>query len=766
MYADKMDRGEEDPSLDEMKRPPTPKFSTNASQKQKPQEWSETPRTPNIATTISRTLPLPRTADSTTIMILGPSGSGKTSLINRFVKEAFPVGCGEIGPFTTKFQSSESPITIISGSLKRPFYFIDSPGFGTNNLSNPDILKQLVIHQAEAAKSNSGALSGVLYLHPQSENLACEKLRQNLEALACLFGESWLSHFTFAIVSDVANESDGIEELKSSSSPYHPFHAAGAKFRHLHLPFQLIPTRKVLLEFEPIPALEPRFYAPVRSNKITDSLMDELLAPQQAATTNKTGFPDKAVVEVPEPTHQRPRSLVHEAEAELKSSADELPVPRQVTTKSKISRPGKFAEEAPEASRQQSRLSIDEPKSELASLVDKLQASHQAITANKTGHSDKVSPRALEPSRQQHQPPIHEPKAKIKSSVDRLQAPPKAAATNKTGRPSRVALEEPEPSHLQPRPIINEPRTEHKLLLAQLEQAQLENAILRSELQLNDNTEQSKILQLLEDINHAVDAFGRSIAEYMFDQYGTRFEKDDPTTLDAAHISTLRAQFGHQGGKPSLLMSSKSVGLHIEDFLDFALRGFVLQKLCKDVFIPFHPTLTKAEPSFMSSLYKKVRGQASPAVAAKWRMSTFLALSMGQKLHESAINEQVNSLVTGSGGIQELLNNIFGRSNPVTLADNHRSQLRDIFTLAWEFNHVLKAEVLALGDFQPLFCEPGIPFDPTRMVAFEPNQRAVPEVALSTVKLGLTLSYSKESGNDANPSVILQATVVTPAVYG
>ncbi|KAH7336862.1 hypothetical protein B0J17DRAFT_665151 [Rhizoctonia solani] len=620
-----------------------------------------------------------------------------------------------MGLCTTKFQRWESPITI--GTSKRPFYLIDSPGFGTNTLSNPNILKQLVAYQADAAKSNSGTLSGVLYLHPQSDNLACEKLGQNLEALVRLFGEPWLSYFTFAIVGDVTDESDAVQQLQDPSSPYHPFHAAGAKFQYL--PFLRPSIRKVLSEFNPVPVLEPRFYSLVRSNKTTelDSLMDQLLAPQPATVTNKTGRSDKVALEAPEPSHQQSRSPTHELKAGHKT------------------------------------------------LIDKSLVPQRAITANKTGRLDKVALEAPELSREQSRPPRDESKPKLRSSTNKLTVPQRTATTDKINHPGKVELEEPEASHQQHWPPTHEPKSEHNSLQYQLEQAQLENAILRSELQLNDNTEQSKILQLLEDINHAVDAFGRSIAEYMFDQYGAeRLKKDDPTTLDAAHSINLRTQFGHQTGKSSLVMSSKNAGLHIEDFVDFALRGFVLRKLCKDVFIPFHPTLMKAESDFMSSLYEKIRGQASPAVAAKWRMSTFMALSMGNKLHESAIDKQVENLV--SEDIQLLLNNIFGRDNPVTLTDSHRSQLRGIITSAWEFNYVLKAEVLALGDFQPFFCEPGVPFNPTSMVAFEPNQRAVPDVALSTVKLGLTLSYSKESGKDANPSVILKATVVTPAVYG
>ncbi|KDN40996.1 hypothetical protein RSAG8_07702, partial [Rhizoctonia solani AG-8 WAC10335] len=367
--------------------------------------------------------------------------------------------------------------------------------------------------------------------------------------------------------------------------------------------------------------------------------------------------------------------------------------------------------------------------------------------------------------------------------------------TGRTWRPPRITIEESEASRQQLQVTLDATETELKLLRSQLEQTQLEYASLRSELQLHDNTEQSKIVQSLQDINRAIDDFGRSVAEYMVDTFAASLNKDDPTTLDASDFPELQRQFGHQEGSSSLAASSEGNGLPIEDFIDLALRNFLCQKLYKDasfegnglpiedfidlalrnflcqklykdVFIPFHPTpAAGAEPNFVVSLYEEVRRQGPPVVAAKWRACLFMALSKGNKLDKPAIEAQVESLVTED--IQPLLNNLFGQGNTAALTETQRGQLQGVITVAWELNHALKGEVVTLGDFLPLCCERGVPFDPNTMVEFEASKKRKPgSVAICTIRLGLTLSHAKGAGKNGSPSVVCPATVVTPTIYG
>ncbi|CUA77230.1 hypothetical protein RSOLAG22IIIB_06585 [Rhizoctonia solani] len=339
--------------------------------------------------------------------------------------------------------------------------------------------------------------------------------------------------------------------------------------------------------------------------------------------------------------------------------------------------------------------------------------------------------------------------------------------TGDTGPSRRITFEESEANRQQLQAALGENETELKTLRSQLEQTELEYASLHSELQLNDNTEQSKIVQLLGELNRMIDAFGRSVAAYMVDNHKDNcFGEGDPTTLNAPNLGGLQERFGHQEGKASLVTSSQGMGLPIEDFIDFSLRSSIFRKLYHSLFVPFHPTLVgNAESGFMTTLYEKVRRQVAPNIAARWRASTFIALCDGHKLDEPSIKDIVESLA--SGDIQQLLNNLFGETNAVALTEDQRNQLQDIVKLAWEFNYLIKGEVVALGDFQLLYHEHGVPFDPKTMAGFEPGQQRKPDdVALCTVEFGIALRYSKGAENDAGPSVVCQATVVTPAIYG
>ncbi|CAE6469439.1 unnamed protein product [Rhizoctonia solani] len=354
----------------------------------------------------------------------------------------------------------------------------------------------------------------------------------------------------------------------------------------------------------------------------------------------------------------------------------------------------------------------------------------------------------------------------LNAFIDEITGAHQGESTRQTEYSRGITLEESEASRQLLQTTLDEVESELKSLRSQLEQTQSEYASLRSELQLTDNTEQSKVVQSLQDLNRAIDDFGRSVAEYMVDTFSASLNKEDPTTLDASDFLELQRQFGHQEGSSSLVAPLEGNGLSIEDFIDLALRNLLCQNLCKVVFLPFHPTLaTSAEPDFMASLYEEVRRLGPPIVAAKWRACSFMALSKGNKLDKPTIESQVNNLVTDD--IQPLLNNLFGQSNPVALTETQRDQLQELVTIAWELNHVLKGEVVTLGDFLPLCCQRGVPFDSKTMVEFEASKKRKPgSIAICTIRLGLTLSHSKGAGKDTSPSVICPATVVTPTIYG
>jgi hypothetical protein len=313
-------------------------------------------------------------------------------------------------------------------------------------------------------------LSGVLYLHPEGDDLECAKLKQNLAAIKHLFGEPWLPFFTIAVVeNDTPSHSDSIHKLQDASSPFYPFLAGGAKIRRLSLDSTQI--QETLLGFDSKASLDPRFHSKVKYNfrfrrlDGLERLIDEALGPRHAHSSDRPGRP-----------------------------------PRGITL------------EESEKSRQQLQLTLTETEAELKSL-----------------------------------------------------------------------------------------RT-------QLEQTRAEYGSLRSELQLNDNTEQNKVVQSLKSLNRSIDDFGRTLAAWLVDRHIEAYADDNMTTLNASNLSELKAQLEHKEGSSSLVLSSSGIGMPAEDFLDLALRSILCQRLYESVFLPFHPTLAAApESAFMHSLYEEVR---------------------------------------------------------------------------------------------------------------------------------------------------------------
>ena len=144
----------------------------------------------------------------------------------------------------------------------------------------------------------------------------------------------------------------------------------------------------------------------------------------------------------------------------------------------------------------------------------------------------------------------------------------------------------------------------------QLQQTQSEYASLRSQLQLQENIEQSEIVQGLKDLNRDIDDIGRFISEYLVDNYGrATFDKDpeDLTTQDARHLHELKLMLGHVNGHSSLVSSSSGEDMVAEDFLDYSIRSLLCLHLCVQVFSPFHPGVDPSHSNFINAMYTDVQ---------------------------------------------------------------------------------------------------------------------------------------------------------------
>ncbi|KAF8606753.1 hypothetical protein BDV93DRAFT_326088 [Ceratobasidium sp. AG-I] len=153
-------------------------------------------------------------------------------------------------------------------------------------------------------------------------------------------------------------------------------------------------------------------------------------------------------------------------------------------------------------------------------------------------------------------------------------------------------------------------RDERILLQQQLQRTQTEYASLRSQLQLQENIEQSDIVQTLKDLNRHIDNLGRSISEFLVDNYvrtpaGTNPE--EITALHAQHLPELKVLLGHSDRHSSLVNSSTGAGMRIEDFLDYAIRSLLCRHLCKRIFYPFHPGADPSHSDILEDIYDGVR---------------------------------------------------------------------------------------------------------------------------------------------------------------
>lgn len=160
---------------------------------------------------------------------------------------------------------------------------------------------------------------------------------------------------------------------------------------------------------------------------------------------------------------------------------------------------------------------------------------------------------------------------------------------------------------------------------------------------------------------------------------------------------------------------------------------------------------------------------APPTIAAKWRASSFIALSEGKnlKITNPAIADvdQVEAIVMDD--ISKLFDNFFGPARPVGLVEHQRDRLRQVLASGLEWNSVLKGEVIMLGDFQPIFYERGSKFSPDNMLEFEADKKRKlpPGVAICTIGLGLALLHTKEQGDNPQKTVVHKPMIVTEHLY-
>ncbi|QRW06691.1 AIG1 domain-containing protein [Ceratobasidium sp. AG-Ba] len=302
----------------------------------------------------------------------------------------------------------------------------------------------------------------------------------------------------------------------------------------------------------------------------------------------------------------------------------------------------------------------------------------------------------------------------------------------------------------------------------QLQQTQSEYASLRSQLQLQENIEQSDIVQALKDLNRDIEDVGRLISAHLVDSFVEKiFGKDlgDVTALDARQLQELKALVGHVEGESSLVASSDLVGMPVEDFLDYAIRSILCRHLWGRIFCPFHPGIDASQNTMIASMYEDIQNCEPQAVAGKWRVNSFRSIYRDENSdltphHVNRITEElVNEVIT------PLITYLFGEEAGAGMEKQHLERFVQLVQTAWNWNCMLKQEVVMLGDFRQSFYSPQHTFEPRLMEEFEPNAGFRPTTILGTIALGLTALRAVGGGITPEETIVVKATVATGSLY-
>ncbi|CAE6416923.1 unnamed protein product [Rhizoctonia solani] len=303
-------------------------------------------------------------------------------------------------------------------------------------------------------------------------------------------------------------------------------------------------------------------------------------------------------------------------------------------------------------------------------------------------------------------------------------------------------------------------------LRQELLQSHQEYSSLRSQLQLQENFEQSEIVQELKDLNRRIEDFGRSFSACLTDRYVfSTFGKDfsQTTALDALNLPELKSLLGHSEGKPSLISFAEGKGMDVEGFLDFSIRGLLCTLLHSRIFWPFHPFIPVGQSQLLHDIYKDIKRREPQAVTGKWRSNTFKSVYAPPS--PDSTEDRMRDIIATflSMRLNPLIAHFFGQiENP--LEEHHLRSLQELINVAWEWNAKLKGSVIMLGDFRTIVC--GTQFHPAYMEEFEPStKRPQARHVLGTLALGLISQRAIGGGQPPEETVVCKALVVTENVY-
>ncbi|KAG8699454.1 hypothetical protein FRC11_013689, partial [Ceratobasidium sp. 423] len=298
-----------------------------------------------------------------------------------------------------------------------------------------------------------------------------------------------------------------------------------------------------------------------------------------------------------------------------------------------------------------------------------------------------------------------------------------------------------------------------------------EYASVQSQIRPDDDYEQEEISRSLENLNNMIECLGRSASEYLVGTYvegAFRKGVDDVTTLDALDLPTLKDIFGHYEGHPSLIASANGSGLNIGDFIHFSTRARICHSLVETIFQSFHPFIDPVESSAYTTTYEQIRKKEPQHTAGKWRSVTFN--NIHHPTPHEPVADQINILTEDilMNIFEPLIRYLFGWPiEQFRVQEQHRVDLMEVITTAWEWSSKVKGEVIMFGDFQPSAIDVHkgpVPFDSRTMENFELNAHTRPRFALCVLSLGLS-SWQARGGEPPKETLIHKMDVLTDTWY-
>jgi hypothetical protein len=294
-------------------------------------------------------------------------------------------------------------------------------------------------------------------------------------------------------------------------------------------------------------------------------------------------------------------------------------------------------------------------------------------------------------------------------------------------------------------------------LHTQLTDAQKQHASLRTQLQIHESREPGMMVDGFKAINTAIRNFAHSITNSILDHY---HPGDNVTTLNVASPELMIKLFEKA---PLLLQNAEGKGRLIVDFLEVAIAYKLVSNLLRS-FRNFHLEPLKGIDRAVNDVYLQIRKDESQLNAARWRSTTFNALTpFCTESSESWASHFISNI------LELLLAGIFGslpspESNPNSTTDpsnplphpppplyklkpKEYDSLKSIFTLASTWNRDVKSTFFPL-DFHVSGVPAGFLFDSQVMKLYD-SKSPVPTVlptVIAPVRLGLrsSVTYGKE----------------------